>query len=335
MIADKKYPKKGNASRTVFVGGIPINSTRQEIREYLECFDFVEHLELPKDKLTHKLKGYAKATLKTDSGVDLLISHPVHYIKGLQVSIKRWTKKSDYLRQKDATSKRKLFVRYHPSYTESELLAHFESFGEVEYFEAKVDPETNHQRNIAYATYNTEEEALYAATYGSVSSHDSYIYCEMTIPSYKMAPENKTSLCGSPTLKGQHGTLTKHGTFPSFEPLDVPKIKSFASDHRQAFGDKKKEIKSAKTKKKEYFLTEPDTKNYFGSHQYLLESEKHTPKKKNLGKGGNAAGPFLAEEFFQFHDTKPTSKFYTNPHLSHRDNTGNVVFRKLRRQSPH
>lgn len=334
-MAENKSQKKRNTSRTVFVGGIPINSTRDDIREYLECFDVVEHLELPKDKFTHKLKGYAKATLKSESGISLLISQPVHFIKGLQVSIKRWAKKSDYLRQKDATSRRKLFVRHHPSYSEAELLAHFEAFGDIEFLEAKIDPQTNHHRNIAYVTFNTEEEALCAASYGSVSSHDRYIYCEMTIPSYKMAPENKTSLCGSPTLKGHHGTTTKQGTFPSFEPLDVPKIKSFASDQRHAFGDTKKEIKSAKTKKKEYFQTEPDTKNHFGSHQYLLETEKQLPEKKNLGKAGHPPEPILAEEFFQFHDTKPTSKFYTTPQLSHRDNTGNVVFRKLRRQSPH
>lgn len=319
------------SKRTVFLGGIPIDSTKNEVLAYLEQFDCVQKLDIPKDKSTKILKGYAKAVLKTSEGVDRLLAQPFHFLKKLQVSVKRWTNKKDYLRQKDKVSRRKLFVRFHPIYDCEGLLEHFSCFGTIENLDTKTDPLTNLDRFIAYVTFSTEEEAAKAAKYGIITDRERYIYCEITTPSYIMTLENKTSLCGSPTLKGNAKT-TKKGTFPSFEPLDDPRVGSFASDNFPMKHNMQKEIKSAsQVKKKAQKPTKNEIRQYFGSLTALSKKENQAARKSDPPREKLSSAP-IAEEFFQFHDTKPTSKLYVYPTTNNQQSKANVVFRKLVRR---
>ena len=321
--------RKGQQSnRTVFLGGIPLNSTKHEVLSYLEQFDIIQKLEMPKDKYLKTLKGYAKAVFQTTEGVDRLLAQPCHFLRNLQLSVKKWTNKTDYLSQKDQISKRKLFVRYHPNYHSSALLDHFEIFGTVENLDMKTDPKTNNQRFIAYVTYSSEREAQNAAKYGLIAESNRYIYCEITTPSYIMTFENKTSLCGSPTLKSNANT-TKKGTLPSFEPFDDQRHGSFASDSMPAKQyNMKKEIKSAsQVKKRAGKPSANEFKQYFGSITSLSKKAKTPGGIINAPREKLSSAP-VAKEFFQFHDTKPTSRLYVYPTAQH-NTMANVMFRKL------
>lgn len=168
----------------VFLGGIPLDASRNDILEYLLQFDSVLGLEMAVDKKTRKNKGFAKANLKTSEGIDRMLSVQNHVLKGLTIGVKRWTNKVDYLKKKDEVSRRKLFVRHDSSITEQDLYEHFSQFGQLELLDYKVNSKTGFPRNIAYVVYSTEEEAQWAIQYGSYENADKYITCTLTTPSF-------------------------------------------------------------------------------------------------------------------------------------------------------
>lgn len=215
-----KQGKQRRNSKTqpnnLFMGGIPLDTTRAELLNLLERFDAVLSLEIAQDQITHGCKGFAKATLQTPAGVDRLLSVPKHYIRGLEIGVKRWMRKGAYLKNKDQVSKRKIFVKHHPCITADELFNHFSWFGQIESVDSKNDPFTNKPRNFTYIVFSTEEEAITAAKHGSIFDHPNYIYCQLTIPSYLMGGANSTSPCLSPTFHVPTKS-TKQKTRLSFE----------------------------------------------------------------------------------------------------------------------
>jgi RNA recognition motif-containing protein len=332
--AGTAWRKKKQSKNMVFIGGIPLDSTKIEILNFLEQYDRVVKLEMPKENYLSTLKGYAKAALKTSDGVERLLAQPHHFLKNLQVSVKRWINKAEHLREKDEISMRKLFVRYHPIYTRQELLEHFKVFGYVETLDAKKDPRTNMDRYIAYVTYSAVDEAVTAAHFGNIIDKDWYITCEITTPSYVINLENTSSLCTTPLWKDKYANTTKKGTFPSFEPLDVQRIKSFATDSYPTNQQKIKEIKStSQVKKKSRKKSDNILQQNISNPTVLSKILTKKPGHNSLWSRERLSSVPIAEEFFQFHDTKPTSSLYIYPEAINRGSMANLVFRKLLRMS--
>lgn len=316
--------------KTVFLGGIPLNTTQQDIIEFLSPFDQVLRVDIARDKYTKELKGYAKAVLKTEEGIQRLLHNRFHTIHGLPIGVKRWTNKQDYLKEKDEISRRKLFVRHHSSYTPDSLFHHFSQFGQVVSIDTKTEHFTNKYRNFSYVIFKSEEEAYEAAFYGSVSDKSSYIHCEMTTPSHLMV-ENKTSISGSPGMK-RPTKSTRLGTNLTFEPKD-----SFQMLLDQPVASSFKEINSAPIAKKKGKI---NPKEHYAN--FAREVEKKNPKLAGIKSMGNLAGQnkekiisqtysSLAKEFFQLHDTKPTSRRYHQVlHSKLLQSGDNLVFRKVK-----
>lgn len=232
----------------------------------------------------------------------------------------------DYLKKKDELSKRKLFVRHHPSYTTNDLFKHFSLFGRVENIDSKTEHFTNKFRNFSYVIFSSEEEAVYAAVHGNVLEKSSYVYCELTIPSHLMTVDNQTSLCGSPLLKAQ-AKSTKQGTTLSFEKHDV-------IGHNlgsMAFEEAAKEIKSATIAHKQSSSKNSKIRpKPASSHEAFLSDNRVLSKKKEESpKNVNRGSTSLAREFIQLHYTKPTSKRYQLLHAQRQHSAENLVFRKL------
>lgn len=265
-------------SNMVFLGGIPLDATRAEILEYLRGFDQVLHLEVAKDKKTKQLKGFAKAALKSSEGVDRLLVAPPLYLHGLEVGIKRWTNKSEYLKRKDQISKRKLYVKHHPSYNVQDLILHFSLFGTVCDIVEKTDHFTGQPRNFAYITFAKEEEAHAATQFGFINEKSQYIYCELTTPSYLMTSDCKASPCVSPTFKVPTRS-TKQVTAQSFEIMESKYFHVGSLILDEGFETRSPIVRQGIGRTK----CDPD-KNHkkLGSHQALFNSANLLEKKRNV-----------------------------------------------------
>lgn len=188
---EKNRQSCSNKPPYVFIGGIPLTSTRAEILSFLEKFDRVAILEIPTEKKSHKLKGYAKAQLQTIEGLDRLLAEKNPSIRGLAVGVKVWTNKAEYLQSKDETSNRKIFVRHHPKLAESQLFEFFSRFGAVDLFDFKVCPKTGKPRNFTYIVYKSPESASLAVLHGNCLVDGKYVRSEVTTPSYLISQARK------------------------------------------------------------------------------------------------------------------------------------------------
>lgn len=293
--------KKVCHPNTIFIGGLPLDTSRAELLEYLQAFDQVVDLDLAKDRKTGELKGFAKAALKTSAGVDRLIEMPVHRIRGLEIGIKRWTNKSEYLKGKDQVSKRKLYARYHPSYTKHDLIFHFSIFGNVVAVDEKIDHFTGKPRNFAYVIFEKEEEARNAALYGVIADKSQYIYCELTTPSYLMSIDSKASPCISPTFHDPTKS-TKQVTLQSFDRLEGNyfKIESLNFDE---YGKNDASISGRIRNRGNNIATKQKLKN-LGSHQVLINPADLQPMQRGIK---------TCQDLVQNinHTLKPTSSLYS------------------------
>lgn len=149
----KVQKKEKAASRTIFIGGLPLQSKPKDIANYLAFYDVVESLKVPKDPATGKLKGFAKAVLKTLEGVERVVSEPCHYIGGLKVGINQWKDTSTYVQEKRDESERKVYIKYPPGLSTNLLIEYFLQFGEILNVDYKRNPSTNKNRYFCYITY--------------------------------------------------------------------------------------------------------------------------------------------------------------------------------------
>lgn len=189
----RKYGGSGVAAkeRTIFVGGIPLSSTLQQVKDYLSTFDKVQYIQLPRHRDSGILKGYAKAVLATAEGVQGIVSLPFHRIGGLKVGIMQWTNKHSYLNKKDQERERKVHVRITYAHREKDLLRYFRTYGKVEDLSIRTYPGTTISRNFCYVTFESVEAAKLVLQNSPHFISNDYVYCELSIrPINKNKPEN-------------------------------------------------------------------------------------------------------------------------------------------------
>ena len=320
-----KSEKSGHKNRTIFLGGIPLDTNKQELREFIQQYDQVDFIELAKDQSRKACKGFAKAVLRTEKGIQRLLSAGPHTIRGLTIGIKKWSRKADYLREKDEVSKRKLYVRYHPSYSREDLVLHFSLFGQIESIDIKTDPWTNKPRNFAYIIFQTEDQAVHASKNCIVADKSQYIYCELTTPSYLMQPDAGTTLCASPTLKNLQSPFcpTKLESFQSFEPsmAFVPKYGSM--NNLESYANQS--IKSSRELPKNSKYCSVRFKGQVGSSQALFNIEEAQVKPRRRPATCNELASAKSE---LFHESKPTTKLYRWHRVSSNHYEDNLFFTK-------
>lgn len=316
-----KSMKSGSNLRTVFLGGIPIDTNKQELLDFLQIYDEVEYLDIAREKNSMACKGFAKAILKTEQGLQRLLSVGRHTIRGLEIGVKKWSKKSDYLREKDEVSRRKLYVRYHPSYTKDDLILHFSIFGYIESIDIKTDPWTNEQRNFAYVVFKTEEEARRAAQNSSIADKSQYILCELTTPSFLMPSDNRTTLCASPTLKHQFSPMspTKQESSLSFEHSAGVRPKYGSMNNLCPRAHKASDSFGELNKNTNY--CPGHYKGHVGSHQALFDI-KEAPRKRNRA----TFNEFSGNGGSSLHGTKPTTKEFKWERVSSNHFDQNLCF---------
>lgn len=175
----------------IFVGGITSDMTTQDVLKYLSNFDKVDSLEMPRDPSTNEWKGYAKARLHSQQGLERLLRQPSHWVKSTQLGIKPWFNKTDYLANKDEINKRKLFVKFQPLMTADQLRSYFQRFGPVEAVELKHDSATKKPRYFGFVIFQHATDAYQASLHGACQTKNQKIWCELTTPKFMIDKRTK------------------------------------------------------------------------------------------------------------------------------------------------
>jgi RNA recognition motif-containing protein len=117
----------------VFIGGIPFNSTRQELNNYFAQFGKVNLIELPKTRKSKKLKGYAFVGFANRSAMLKVLEHKELKIRGKTVTIRPHMDKDAARLHTKSLQRRKIFVQgFKLNTTEIEIFNFFSQFGEVD-----------------------------------------------------------------------------------------------------------------------------------------------------------------------------------------------------------
>jgi RNA recognition motif-containing protein len=190
------------AELALFIGGIPLQATFEELHRYLSQFDEVVSLFMPRDSHSKVIKGYAKAHMKTEEGALRTLRCPRHVLRGLEIGISQWIDKTQYLSQKDLASKRKVFVKYHPMVTEGELEQYFQQFGVISQFENKSNHITKEPRYFCYITFEDAFSAKVAADQSIHEINGKWVTCLMSKPSHVLRSEKRGEVGDCPQSYG-------------------------------------------------------------------------------------------------------------------------------------
>ena len=147
-------------NRILFIGGLHIHTTEDELYQFLLRFGEVMWFKIQKDQLTGAPKGFAFALFHEQSAYDKILEFPQYQIRGFDVEVRTWKDQTSYITEKELIMQRKVFVKDLLDKTsEHQLVSYFSRFGRV----AKAEILRNHHdrtsRRIAFITFSSEEEA--------------------------------------------------------------------------------------------------------------------------------------------------------------------------------
>jgi len=95
---DPKAAKARPGAKKVFCGGLPPETSEEEIRTYFGQYGNIESLELPMDKEKNQRRGFIFITYETVAGADNAVKKPKQTINGKECDVKKATPKSDSYR---------------------------------------------------------------------------------------------------------------------------------------------------------------------------------------------------------------------------------------------
>lgn len=148
------------SERILFIGGIPIDCSFQELHEFLSKFDTVLWQRIEVDKFTGIGRGFAYAILATEEGKKAMLEKKGLKMRNLQIGVSIWQPKSEYLSKKDQNMAKKIFIkRISPFCSEKDLETYFSSFGKVEKAVVLRNHHDNSSRKIGFVYFETEEAA--------------------------------------------------------------------------------------------------------------------------------------------------------------------------------
>lgn len=141
-----------DSSRKVFIGGLTIEITAQQLRDYFGQFGEVEVVDLKTDKYTGQPRGYGFITFVEGRIAEMLVNaNNPHFIGFHKIEVKRVSKKS----RLDC----KIFVGgVSQDTSEIDVRTFFTQFGNIVEFEQPFDKVRNAKKNFCFVTFATPEE---------------------------------------------------------------------------------------------------------------------------------------------------------------------------------
>ena len=86
---------KENANKKIFVGGISLETTDDDLHSYFSRFGVVRQAYVIKDPVSRRSKKFGFAIMKDQTAVDAVLAVPLHSIRGIPVSCKLFVRFDD------------------------------------------------------------------------------------------------------------------------------------------------------------------------------------------------------------------------------------------------
>lgn len=144
----------------IFLGGIPLHYTENDVLQYLIQFDQVRWLKIEKDPATLLSLGYAHAIMMSLPGHQRVLQSRYHTMGGIKVEIIPLQTNSGFIKKKEQEVQRKVFVkRLNKKTDDDSLYQYFIRFGDIEKAEVRRDHKNKCSRGIAYVLFRSKETA--------------------------------------------------------------------------------------------------------------------------------------------------------------------------------
>lgn len=147
-------------NRILFIGGLHIQTSEDELYQFLLRFGEVMWFKIQKDQLTGAPKGFAFALFHHQAAYDKILQAPQYQIRGFDVEVRTWKDQTSYITEKELIMQRKVFVKDLLEKTnEQELITYFSKFGRVRKAEVLRNHQDRTSRRIAFIIFSSEDEA--------------------------------------------------------------------------------------------------------------------------------------------------------------------------------
>lgn len=106
---------KDNANKKIFVGGLSLETTDQDLADYFSQFGCIRQAYVIKDPVSRRSKKFGFAIMKTQDSVDKVLDCSFHVIKGIPVSCKLFVRLDQQSGNKSSHIQAQRYHRAHPS----------------------------------------------------------------------------------------------------------------------------------------------------------------------------------------------------------------------------
>jgi len=136
-------------SRKLFAGGLSGNTSEKDITDYFSKYGEVESVDLKKDHVTQRSRGFGFVTFKTPAALDAAVAEKFHTING---------KKFEPRKAKVQTSK--IFVGgLKDELSDEDIKTHFSQFGNITDAQIPFDKQNNKRKGFCFLIFEGADTA--------------------------------------------------------------------------------------------------------------------------------------------------------------------------------
>jgi len=202
-----KGKNEDSFSRKIFVGGIGWDTSDEDLKTYFGQYGEVAHVQVKYDHFTGRSRGFAFVEFATGEGCRAALQQKDREIKGKKVEVKAAKSREN----------KKIFIGGLPSdYSEDQLRAHFEQYGQVDEIEWPFDKFQSKKKNFAFVVFEDEDAAARAAAAAKQRFGDRMCDVKVAVPQY-MRPQKQaaggswTGYPGGGVVPGGWGDYSGYG----------------------------------------------------------------------------------------------------------------------------
>lgn len=146
--------RNDNDARKIFVGGLSLETSEDDLRQYFQQFGEVVDVSLKRNPTTNLSRGFGFVLFADQAGVDRTVAHPSHILHGRTIDPKR------ALAEGSHELGCKVFVGgIDPGMSKEDIIATFSQYGKVEQLDLPFDKVKNERRSFGFITFESEEVA--------------------------------------------------------------------------------------------------------------------------------------------------------------------------------